>query len=292
MRIVVLITIIFLFCSSMLFHMEALGVETRTKKQKQNWSINTCIAMVGDDPFGALAYAYEWQRQEHSYQAQRCQALALLYTGDEATAAKMLDELAQRAQNSFSSRTKGEILSYARIAAEAASAWLALGKVKKAQKIAAYGLSLVPNNQALLILQARALLLQGKMSQVVESLTPLLYQNQKDEQKDLKKSYTKSYRNLHGKISAQVFVILASAEQKMGHLNAALDYIQQAIYMNPQDSVALLERGIIREQRGDMTGAIQDWQRVLEVAPDSHEANMAQQDLDVMAADPDSPDLP
>ena len=78
----------------------------------------------------------------------------------------------------------------------------------------------------------------------------------------------------------------------MGHLNAALDYIQQAIYMNPQDSVALLERGIIREQRGDMTGAIQDWQRVLEVAPDSHEANMAQQDLDVMAADPDSPDLP
>ncbi len=288
MRIFVLVTIVFLFCSSILFHMEALGVETRTKNQKQNWSINTCIAMVGDDPFGALDYAQEWQRQEHSYQAQRCRALALLYTGDEATAAKMLDELAQRAQNSHNispHNNKGEMLSYARIASEAASAWLALGEIKKAQKIAAYGLSLAPRDQALLVLQARALLLQGKMSQVIESLTPLLSQKQKD----LNKSYTKSYRNLHGKISAQVFVILASAEQKMGQLDAALEYIQKAIYMNPQDSVALLERGIIREQSGDMTGAMQDWQKVLEIAPDSHEANMAQQDLDVMATDPDSP---
>ena len=107
--------------------------------------------------------------------------------------------------------------------------------------------------------------------------------------KNDKKDQRKDIKNPYGTISAEVFVLLASAERKMGQLDAALTHIQQALNKAPQDPVALLERGIIRERLGDMVGAKQDWQQVVAISPNSHESDMAQQDLDVMAADPESP---
>ncbi|MBO6038001.1 MAG: hypothetical protein J6P29_05555 [Acetobacter sp.] len=270
-RIVVFCTMV-LF-SSMLRCIEAFGTGTGEKQEKQTWSIKTCMAMVWDDPFGALGYAQQWQQQDHSWRARYCQALALLYTGHEETAAKMLDYLAQTGGDDKLFRVKA--------AAEAAKAWLALGQIGKAQKSAIYGLSFMPMDQTLLILQARTLFLQGKTSQVIETLAPLVKNDKKDQRKDIKNPY--------GTISAEVFVLLASAERKMGQLDAALTHIQQALNKAPQDPVALLERGIIRERLGDMVGAKQDWQQVVAISPNSHEADMAQQDLDVMAADPESP---
>ena len=47
-----------------------------------------------------------------------------------------------------------------------------------------------------------------------------------------------------------------------------------------------LERGIIRQLRGDTAGARADWERTIEVAPDSSAADLAQQNLALNEAGP------
>jgi regulator of sirC expression with transglutaminase-like and TPR domain len=49
---------------------------------------------------------------------------------------------------------------------------------------------------------------------------------------------------------------------------------------------ALLERGIIRQLKGDTAGAKADWQRAVALAPDSATADLAQQNLALNEAGP------
>ena len=239
----------------------------RPDAKATNWSVDACMTMLGDDPFGARDYAQAWQHHGGGRDAKHCQALAQLRTGQEETAAQMLDDLARlSAQDSKG----GSVTPHARaaIAAEAAGAWLAIGQPVKAEDSATYGLGLAPGDQALLVVQARALLAQDKVGQAVQSLTALV--------------------RAQANAAPQVFVLLASAERRAGQMDSALQHVQHAIEADPQDPAALLERGIIRERRGDPAGARKDWLQVLDLAPDSHEADLARQDLDIMAADPDS----
>ncbi|MBS0966418.1 tetratricopeptide repeat protein [Acetobacter okinawensis] len=233
---------------------------------KQVWSATTCMAMIGDDPYGARDYALDWQHHGGGRDARHCHALALLEAGDEDTAARELDELAHQTAQ------KGDSMPPALRAImeeEAAEAWLAAGVPAKAQASADFGLSVQPGNQGLQVARARSLLAQNRADLAEQELTALVTRQPGT--------------------APEAYIMLAEAERKMGRLEQAMQHITHALGVAPENAAALLERGIIRERKGDAAGARQDWQKVLDLSPDSHEADMARQDLAVMAADPDSP---
>jgi two-component system nitrogen regulation sensor histidine kinase NtrY len=66
----------------------------------------------------------------------------------------------------------------------------------------------------------------------------------------------------------------------------ALASVERALALAPDHPEALLERGILRQLRGDADGARRDWERVLAVAPDSLAADLADQNLSLNAAGP------
>ena len=57
--------------------------------------------------------------------------------------------------------------------------------------------------------------------------------------------------------------------------------------MDPGDAEALLERGILREQMGDVAGARRDWTHAKEVDPNSEAAELAAQNLTLLDAGPE-----
>ncbi|PAL27285.1 tetratricopeptide repeat protein [Acetobacter syzygii] len=234
--------------------------------KKQVWSVTTCMAMIGDDPYGARDYALDWQHNGGGRDARHCHALALLEAGDEDTAARELDDLAHQPPQ------KGEAMPpvlRATIEEEAAEAWLSAGVPAKAQTSADFGLVAQPNDQALQIARARSVLAQNRADLAEQELAALVARSPN--------------------ATTEAYVLLAEAERKMGRLDLAMQHITHALTGAPENANALLERGIIRERKGDAAGAQQDWQKVLDLSPDSHEADLARQDLAVMAADPDSP---
>ncbi|MCP1245547.1 tetratricopeptide repeat protein [Acetobacter cerevisiae] len=236
------------------------------KEAPQTWTLAECMSMVEEDPFGARDYAQDWMKHGGDREARHCHALALLELGDELDAAQELDDLVRKAPPSG---PESSASLRAVMAEEAAEAWLSAGNPPGALNIVDYGLSIRPGDTNLRLAKARALLEQGNTGAVVTDLTALVARG--------------------AEAPTEAFVLLASAERRLGQLDKATQHITLALQRMPDDAGALLERGIIREQVGDATGAQADWQHVLDLSPDSHEADLARQDLAVLAADPDSP---
>jgi regulator of sirC expression with transglutaminase-like and TPR domain len=57
-------------------------------------------------------------------------------------------------------------------------------------------------------------------------------------------------------------------------VDAAREAIARALALTPDNAEALLERGILRQLRGDEAGARADWQRAMELAPESVAADL------------------
>jgi regulator of sirC expression with transglutaminase-like and TPR domain len=89
-------------------------------------------------------------------------------------------------------------------------------------------------------------------------------------------------------LATETHRLKAMAEVQVNNLAAADQDINVTLRDEPDDPAALLERGIIRQRMNDMKGARSDWEQVVDLAPDSHEADLARQDLDLLASDPDA----
>ncbi|KGB20925.1 TPR repeat containing domain [Acetobacter tropicalis] len=231
------------------------------------WTADACLAMVGEDPFGARDYAQDWLHHGGDRAARHCHALALIELGDEQTAAQELDDLVTK--EPFSGPDSSASVR-AIMAVEAVDAWLAAGMPQNAVRVADYALAIRPGDEALSVAKARALLELNNPQAVVAELGALV-------------AHTPT-------AGAEAYVLLASAERRCGQLDKAREHVARALARAPENPAALLEEGIIREQVGDAVGARTDWQRVLDLAPDGHEADLARQDLAVLAADPDAAD--
>lgn len=242
------------------------GNSAAAKAPATVWSAQACSSMVGEDPFGARDYAQDWMKHDGGRAAQHCLAMAQVELGDEQTAAQELDDLARKEPftGPLSSASQRVV-----IAVEAAQAWLAASLPTNAVSIAEYGLSVRPNDEGLTLVKARAELALNDPDSVIKDVGALVASSPN--------------------VGVDAYVLLASAERRRGQLQQASVHVAKALDRAPENPEALLERGIIRGQRGDSAGARDDWQRVLDLAPDTHAADMARQDLAVQAADPDVP---
>ncbi|MBB2202939.1 tetratricopeptide repeat protein [Gluconacetobacter tumulisoli] len=221
--------------------------------------LTACLARLPDDPDGARDYAAAWAGRGGGAEAARCGALALVALGDPGDAAIVLDGLAH---------APGDPAARADIADEAARAWQADGDPARAFDSAGYGLGLRPGDPGLRIVRARAAVESGHAPQAIADLSPL------PDTPD---------------ILTEALVVRASAYRRLGRIDLARADIDAAMRRAPQDVAALLERGIVRQRQGDMPGARSDWEQVMDLAPDSRQADMARQDLAVLEADPDAP---
>jgi tetratricopeptide (TPR) repeat protein len=84
----------------------------------------------------------------------------------------------------------------------------------------------------------------------------------------------------------EAWIWRAAAQRRLEQLRPAEDSITAALRLAPRNVEALLERGILRQLRGEAEAARRDWERVLELAPDSPAADLAAQNLALIEAGP------
>ena len=79
----------------------------------------------------------------------------------------------------------------------------------------------------------------------------------------------------------------AAAFRHLNQLDRAKEDIDRAFVLDPEDPDVLLERGILRQRQGDRAGARKDWERAVQLSPDSPTGDLAQQNLVLLDAGPE-----
>ncbi|MFC4167816.1 tetratricopeptide repeat protein [Teichococcus aestuarii] len=216
-----------------------------------------CLAQLRQDPEGAAQRAMQWEERGGGDGARHCLALALLALGEPDRAAGRLERLAAGASGSNAAR--------ASIYAQASQAWMMAGDPGHAYGAATLALTLMPDDPALLVDRALAAGAQGRYAEALEDLNRAVSLDR-------------------GRAEAWVF--RAAALRHLDRTDAAMQDIETALRLVPQNPEALLERGILRQLKGDAAGARGDWQRAIALAPDSAAADLARQNLALNEAGP------
>lgn len=217
-----------------------------------------CLAMLGEDPTGAAAFADAWEATGGGEGAAHCRALALISLGKADAGADLLERLA--------GSSKAPALARASIYGQAGQAWLLAGDANRAYGAATLALTLSSDDPDLLIDRSIASANLERYHDAIDDLGNAL---------DLDPR------------RADALVFRAAAWRYLNQLELAQDDIDRAIGVDPENPEALLERGILRQQRGDRAGARQDWLQAATLAPDTATGDLAQQNLALLEAGPE-----
>lgn len=229
--------------------------------------LSECLALLDDDPSDVDDYVSSHMATGNERAIGHCRAIADVMTGDALAGAEQLDHLAHEAARHEAGADDDSTEERANVAADAARAWFAAAMPGKAADAAGYGLTLTPESIVLLLLKDRALLQLDQPQTVIRDLTPLAD---------------------NPLLAAETHRLKAMAEVQTNALTQAKTDIEQSLALEPDDTTSLLERGIIRQRLNNPEGARSDWEKVVSLEPDSHEADLARQDLTVLASDPDA----
>ena len=215
--------------------------------------------MLVSDPEGAQELAETWQTAGGGDGAAHCLALARIALGGIEEGAGMLEKLADGAHGSPASR--------AAIFRQAAQAWLMTGDAGHAFAAGTRAVALSPDDPDLLIDRAIS---AGGLERWQDAVDDLTHALELDANRP------------------DAMVLRGSAWRHLGHDELAQDDIDRAIAMDSENAEALLERGILRQRRADAAGAREDWEKAITLAPDTPTADLAEQNLALLDAGPES----
>ncbi|MXP63685.1 tetratricopeptide repeat protein [Roseomonas sp. M0104] len=216
-----------------------------------------CLALLRIDPEAAIARAGSWEERGGGNGARHCQALGLLAIGELEGAASRLERLAAGSHASAAAR--------ASVFAQASQAWMMLGAPERAYGASTLALTLRPDDPSLLVDRAVAAASLGRYAEALQDLDHAIAED--DSRPDS-------------------WVFRAAALRHLDRADEAMRDVQHALGLEPRHAEALLERGILRQLKGDAAGARADWQETIRVAPDSAAADLAQQNLALNEAGP------
>jgi Flp pilus assembly protein TadD len=216
-----------------------------------------CIGLLRSDPEGARSYAEAWDQRGGGEGARHCLALSLLAMGEPRLAAQRLETLARNSRGGGAAR--------AAVFAQATQAWLMSGDASRAFGAATMALTLSPDDPDLLTDRAVALGSLARYREAVEDLDRALVLDPE---------------------RTEALVFRAAAWRHLERPDNAGRDIARALALDPANAEALLERGIIRQLRGDTAGARADWERAIELSPNSPTADLAAQNLALNEAGP------
>ncbi len=235
----------------------ALPVPPEPPRLSQAPEYARCLDLLPSDPVGARGFARDWLMQGGGEGAAQCEALAQLSLGEAESAAEALERIAARSEAGLAAR--------AAVFGQAAEAWRAAGKPQRAAAAASLALGLTPQDPDLLLERAMARLALNQESGALADLDLAVVLDAD---------------------RAEVWIWRAAAQRRLEQLRPAEDSISNALRLSPRNVEALLERGILRQLRGEAGDARRDWERVLELAPDSAAADLAAQNLALIEAGP------
>jgi tetratricopeptide (TPR) repeat protein len=216
-----------------------------------------CLALLRTDPHEALLFADGWEAAGGGEGARHCAALSLLALGETERGAERLEDLARR--------SRAEPAVRAGLFGEAGNAWTLAGDPDRAFAAATLGLTLQPDDPALVLDRALALGATGRYAEALEDL---------DRAVALDPS------------RAEAWALRGAAKRQLGRAAEAERDVAHALSLAPDNADALLERGALRRAKGDIRGARADWERVARLAPDSMAADLARRNLQLNPAPP------
>jgi tetratricopeptide (TPR) repeat protein len=220
-----------------------------------------CVALVHSNPKAGLDRAELWRSEGGGFAADHCVAMALYELGRYGEAARRFEELAAAMMAMPKSRR-------AQTLDQAGQSWLAADDAAQAKADFDAALALTGEDPDLLIDRAEAFAALRHYWEAIDDLNRVTEIAPK---------------------RADAYIYLGSAYRAVDALDLALEDIERGLALEPDSVLGLLERGNTRRLRGDATGARQDWQRVIALAPTTAAAAAAKVNLDRFAADSGKP---
>jgi tetratricopeptide (TPR) repeat protein len=209
-----------------------------------------CVAMTKTDPQSAYYQALAWHSSGGGSGADHCSALALVQLGRYTEAAPKLDALAQEPGVQPSLR--------AQIYDQAGNAWLLAQDARRAESSFSNALTFAANDVDIHADRARARAMLKNWNGADADLSAALA-------RDADRS--------------DLLVLRASARHAAGRKKEARGDIDRALDIFPGYGDALVERGAMKYEDGDAKGARIDWQQVVNAAPRSRAAALANEYL-------------
>lgn len=211
-----------------------------------------CLALVHTQPEQAFAIAEDWRAAGGGFPAEHCAAVALVGLKRYQQAAERLEALAG-AMMQAPPRLRADALE------QAGQAWLLADRSGEAQSALDAALKLAPDDPDLLIDRAQAFAEAHNYWRAIDDLNQAL---------EIEPN------------RADALIFRASAYRRVGDgLDLALADVERALTLAPDAVPGLLERGNIRELKGDLAGARADWLKVEALAPASSAAAAAKDNL-------------
>lgn len=207
-----------------------------------------CLQLARTAPEEAAASAKVWEDQGGAGPARHCRAVALARLGRFAEAAEMLEALIGDVPEAMK----------AGLLVQAGQAWLMADDAERAYGAQTQALEYQPNDVELLIDRSITLAGLGQFWEAIDDL---------NRASDLSQD------------RVDVYVYRATAYRFVEAYDLALEDVDRALQLDPGHPEGLMERGILRYQAGNLSGARQDWQAVLDVAPNTPAAVAARENL-------------
>jgi tetratricopeptide (TPR) repeat protein len=215
-----------------------------------------CMATARSDPAAAEQVALAWFNEGGAAAAQHCQAVALIGLGRYQEAGELLERLARELPET-------ETATIADLFGQAAQAWLLQGNYDRAVAVLDQAMSLAPYDVELVIDRAVAKASASKYWEAIDDL------------------------NVAAGMApgrTDILVLRATAYRFVEAPELALEDIGRVLETEPQNPDAIFERGMLHALAGDIAAARADWQQVVQIAPGSMAAEVAQANLDATAA--------
>ena len=190
-----------------------------------------CLKLLGREPIQAFEAALAWRERGGGAPAKHCAALALVQLGLHAEAAARLEELAESLPADARVRP-------AAILAQAANAWLLAEQLERAEGAARAAVERAPDDVELLVDLARILAEAGREAEALALL-------------DRAVAAAAEHDDAHA--------FRAAALRRLGRHGEALAAAAAALRQNPENAVALLERGLAHRDLGNRASARADF---------------------------------
>ena len=217
-----------------------------------------CVTLVQRNPSQAEERARAWQSEGGGAAAIHCSALALTALGRYAEAARKLDALAR-------DRAIPNNIERAALYDQAGNAWLLAGLPSNATQSFSAALAQSPNDIDFLTDRARAHAMQKDWAGADADLGAALLRDQN---------------------RADLLVLRASARWALNRKEDAATDILRALELYPDYPAALVERGRMKYEAGDLAGARADWKKAASgtgEAADAARRNLAALDAESKA---------
>lgn len=223
-----------------------------------------CFATIVKDPRAAIGQAHSLYDAGDTVAARRCLGDALVASGEAPRGARVLEELAREisAASDADPETQGAVWG------DAGRAWLEADDLGRATAAFDAAIARRPGDLQLKVDRAVALGSARRFWEAIDDLTAAID---------------------GGVETTEVYLLRATAWREVGTAELAMEDIQHAAALEPNDAGVLLERGRIRKLANDTTGAQNDFLAVLKRAPGTDAAAAARHEIEALSARPRHP---